>query len=419
MKSVLGSRRVRFILAAAAALAFSAAPQAVRSARAEPTGPASAPVQTAAEPLKIVVTAVQGTAEVKLQSGQAWQKVAAGMELPVGCQIRTGIPGVVQLKVGDDQICRIDRLSLVRVVRAEEGEGKIKTVMGMTYGRVSKDVDEPVEPHDDTIVSPTSTLAVRGTRVSLYDQPPYAPEAVSLTGRAVYTNSKGRAVRLGKKGEGTVKVNDTSDNAATYQLAQEAVASSVDNRELSALGSLARESAGGPITRDIAGLLQFNLTWSNGALANSVMDFSVTSPDMGGTVFTMAPPPTFVPSPTPPGTLSTTSGGKYITGVGTGIGDVADSDGNGKQEIVWGDPTGSFPAGTYTITATLRGTDSAVLAPGDLTATVVSVTENLPNSAPKTVTALESILGDSGPNKLAVTYTVTLPATNPKLNISR
>ena len=35
-----------------------------------------------------------------------------------------------------------------------------------------------------------SALPVRGTRVSLYDQPPFAPQATSLTGRAAFRNQR-------------------------------------------------------------------------------------------------------------------------------------------------------------------------------------------------------------------------------------
>src|ERR1700683_1194212 len=99
-------------------------------------------------------------------------------------------------------------------------DGTIATDVGMEYGRVSKDVDVPQRPHEDTIVTPASTLAVRGTRVSLYDQPPFEPEAISLTGQAVFSGlgQQVRAAAFGAKGEGTAGVTSSNPSAASNAL---------------------------------------------------------------------------------------------------------------------------------------------------------------------------------------------------------
>ena len=58
-------------------------------------------------------------------------------------------------------------------------------------------IEEAGVEYDSTIRSPNAALAVRGTLVSLYDQPPFAPEAVSLTGRAVFRNTRRQLVAFG------------------------------------------------------------------------------------------------------------------------------------------------------------------------------------------------------------------------------
>ena len=151
----------------------------------------------------------------------------AGQELVEGCEFRTGPQGTIQFTVGADDIFRVDRLSLVQVIRANLANGKIKTTVGMSYGRVSKDVDAPILPHDDTIVSPSSTLAVRGTQVSLYDQPPYEPEAVSLTGHAVFDTMGRERVSFGAKGEGTAIVTANNPDPAGNALADSIVDPSI------------------------------------------------------------------------------------------------------------------------------------------------------------------------------------------------
>jgi len=172
-----------------------------------------------AGPLNVHVTAVRGGAQFRPDAGTQWKAVTVGMDASEGVEFRTGPWGVVQFTVGTDQIFRVDRLSVVKVLRANLlPDGTIHTDVGMTYGRVSKDVDLPERSHVDTIISPSSTLAVRGTHVSMYDQPPYAPEAWSLTGAAIYRNTNGQQFSFGSKGGGTNKVSGDTIGAAQLQL---------------------------------------------------------------------------------------------------------------------------------------------------------------------------------------------------------
>lgn len=189
-------------LVLASAIAIHIAPPA--SAQTHPSA------QTENGTLEIIVTAVQGSAQYRPPGEAKWKALTQGLQLVEGTELRTGTKGSVQFKVLPDQVYRVDRLTAIKILRANLQNGTIKTDLGMTYGRVSKDLDAPSRPHDDTIVSPSSTLAVRGTRVSLYDQPPYTAEAVSLTGTAVFQNAKRQAVAFGAKGQGKTSV--TADN---------------------------------------------------------------------------------------------------------------------------------------------------------------------------------------------------------------
>jgi len=169
--------------------------------------------------LRIHVTAVQGGGQFRPDANSKWQKATEGLDLPEGVELRTGPKGSIQFTVGTDQIFRVDRLTVVKVLRANlMDDGTIRTDVGMTYGRVSKDVDLPVHPHVDTIISPSTTLAVRGTHVSSYDQPPYTPQAWSLTGAATWRNTNGQLVYFGSKGGGTSTVAGNTTGAGQYQL---------------------------------------------------------------------------------------------------------------------------------------------------------------------------------------------------------
>jgi hypothetical protein len=171
-------------------------------------------------PLAIHVTAVQGGAQYRAAGEMKWRALKGPLDLSEGTELRTGPKGVIQFTVGTDQVYRVDRLTVVKLLRANLGaDGTIKTDVGMTYGRVSKDVDAPARPHEDVIVTPSSTLAVRGTRVSLYDQPPFEPEAISITGTAIANfNKLSHSVVFGAKGQGVAAVNANNPDAANNSL---------------------------------------------------------------------------------------------------------------------------------------------------------------------------------------------------------
>jgi len=171
-------------------------------------------------PLSINVTAVEGGTQYRAPGETKWHPLKAGTTLAEGGELRTGPKGVIQFTVGPDQVYRVDRLTVVKLLRANlSPDGTIKTDVGMTYGRVSKDIDAPARPHEDTIVTPSSTLAVRGTRVSLYDQPPYEPEAISLTGTFIVNfNKLANAVPVGTKGGGTTTVTESHTDPTDQQL---------------------------------------------------------------------------------------------------------------------------------------------------------------------------------------------------------
>jgi hypothetical protein len=53
-------------------------------------------------------------------------------------------------------------------------------------------------------------LTIRGTKVSIFDQPPFVPQAVSLTGRAMFADAR-KSVAFGGKSKTVVRADkDTS-----------------------------------------------------------------------------------------------------------------------------------------------------------------------------------------------------------------
>jgi len=183
----------------------------------ETTSPAAAATSPAVEGLKATVTGVEGVVQVRKAEDQPWQKATVGMVLDQNAEFRTGPRSAVQFKIPPDQTITLDRLGTVKVLQAVNENGKIKTNLGMRYGRTRYDIEAAGREHESTISSPSSTLAVRGTKVSLYDQRPFVSQAVSLTGRAEFRDARKR-IRFGGPGAGKLKVNENAGSAAEASL---------------------------------------------------------------------------------------------------------------------------------------------------------------------------------------------------------
>src|SRR5258705_9520126 len=138
--------------------------------------PASNPA-AAAVALTATITGIEGIVQVRQREDAAWQKATVGMKLGEGAEFRTGPRSAVRFEIPPDQTITLDRLGTVKLIEAIQKNQGVKTDLGMKYGRVRYDVEAAGLSHDSTIHSPGSALAVRGTRVTLYDQPPFTPQA--------------------------------------------------------------------------------------------------------------------------------------------------------------------------------------------------------------------------------------------------
>lgn len=150
--------------------------------------------------MKVYITEVKGLVQVRDTDTQPWRTAAAKMIVTQGAEFRTGPHSSVTCVIPPDQTFTLDRLGTVRVEEAAKHGDKITTDLIMKYGRTRYDIEAAGLEHEASIVSPSSTLAVRGTTVSLFDQPPFRPEAISYTGRAVFTYHKSTITVGQKKG---------------------------------------------------------------------------------------------------------------------------------------------------------------------------------------------------------------------------
>src|SRR5439155_10029161 len=195
----------------------------------------------------------------------------------------------------------LDRLGTVKVLQAVNDGGKLKTNLGMRYGRTRYDIEAGGREHESTITSPSSTLAVRGTKVSVFDQRPFPAEAVSLTGRAEFRDFKKRLF-FGGKNAGKTKINTQTNSPAQFALGQSVVDPGIQLARTDAENALVQSllSSGATISFDfdkgirvvrggdvprtdaelvpnLPGNLDFVLRWTG----NSDVNLAVISPGQG------------------------------------------------------------------------------------------------------------------------------------------
>jgi hypothetical protein len=192
---------------------------ALARARAQPAPPATTAFAPASQTLAVTAIGVEGLVQVREASDKPWQKAVVGMVVGEGAEFRTAPRSALRCFIPPDQTFTLDRLGVVKVLQAVRDGQVFKTQVGMPFGRTRYDIEEGGLEHRTSMVTPSSTLAIRGTKVSVFDQPPFAPSAVSLTGRAEYRTAR-RQVAFGNKGQGRTEVSAETANSAEYALLQ-------------------------------------------------------------------------------------------------------------------------------------------------------------------------------------------------------
>ncbi|HMB94951.1 MAG TPA: FecR domain-containing protein, partial [Tepidisphaeraceae bacterium] len=173
------------------------------------------------EPISATIMEIKGHVQARLTRDGQWVAAKEQMVLPEGAEIRTGPKSSVTFVIPPDQTITLDRLGTLEIIRSNFENGKIMTDLGMKYGRTNYDIEAHGQAHDAKVHSPGAVLAIRGTHVSLYDQPPFTPQAESFTGRAMFGYAK-RFVPVGSKGGSYAKITAGSSGAADTSL-QESV----------------------------------------------------------------------------------------------------------------------------------------------------------------------------------------------------
>lgn len=173
------------------------------------TEPATAPAGTF-----VVARVVAGRAQVRLRpDDKNYVPCVVGMTLEPDSEICTDPKGMVWIET-QGKLIRGGGTTVMRVGTLKADDGKVSTQIDMKHGTENLDFDSGGPTGDATLRSPNDTLAVRGTKVSLYDQPGFESRATSLTGTAEFENFRRQRVLFGKLGArvGSGDIVVTSDN---------------------------------------------------------------------------------------------------------------------------------------------------------------------------------------------------------------
>ena len=156
--------------------------------------------------LRAIVTGIQGDlVEIRPSPTADWKRARPGLVLTEGTEIRTGPKSAIRFLIPADEAFCLDSQGDITLNQAVVDARHAKTRVGLEHGRLREDLSHaaPVRieqagiEHDTVIQSPNSALAIRGTKVSLFEQASFAPVAVSLTGQATFTNVNGVRVPVG------------------------------------------------------------------------------------------------------------------------------------------------------------------------------------------------------------------------------
>jgi hypothetical protein len=172
------------------------APQTPPPAPAQTPPPATAPKveplpEGKQETLQALVIAVEGKAEWKAASAEKFKAAAVNDLLDAGAEIRTGLRSTVTLRVGKNATLVVDRASRVELPVMVQDGAVLRTRAAVHRGKCEFKVEAVAITSDFQVVTPSATLAVRGTGFTVEWG---ALEGVKVTG--VDTN-RVRAIELG------------------------------------------------------------------------------------------------------------------------------------------------------------------------------------------------------------------------------
>lgn len=328
------------------------------------TQPATAPgIAIPDGPISGTITGIEGNVSIKRQGEEKAVKAAIGLVINEGDEIQTSLRSAVQFQIPPDQTITIDRLSKIQLIRSNFENGKFNTDIGMKYGRTRYDIEAAGREHDAKVRSPSSVLAIRGTKVMLFDQPPFTPTAQSLTGRAFFRDVR-KQVAVGTRNGGKTRVTADRDSPAQTALADASVNPKGESATSIADQYFGFSPAAFNTIKESGGVFEIFGQANNQAILDSLsvvgvitgvqpsFEISFTGSDGANIDLEVLSPRgdlTTVLNDLNNGGIRSPSGGNYALNSGP----VSTAEPFGVDIVVFDDPLNVAPRGVYTITSRL------------------------------------------------------------------
>ena len=148
----------------ASALASSASAQ---EPAAKPGDAAPAADAPAGDPLRAVFIDVSGKVQWRADENAPWQEAKINDVVAAGVEVRTGLRSHAALRVGRNATALLDAGTLFQLPTiAQDGE-TLRTSAAVKHGRADFKVDKVGLSNDFKVVTPSTTLAVRGTEFAV------------------------------------------------------------------------------------------------------------------------------------------------------------------------------------------------------------------------------------------------------------
>jgi hypothetical protein len=116
-------------------------------------------------PLRAVVMEAAGRCQWRQQAQDAWREAAVDDLLEGGAEIRTALGATMALRIGQNASLLIGQSSRVLLPQVAQEGAALRTTVQLTRGRADFKVDRVGLTNDFSIVTPSTTLAVRGSAV--------------------------------------------------------------------------------------------------------------------------------------------------------------------------------------------------------------------------------------------------------------
>lgn len=143
-------------------------------ARGPTTRPTTGPGSAGELAERARVSFIKGTVEARASAESPWHAAEAGEELGRAAQVRLGVRSDVFIHFANaDKTVVIDRLGITKMDEVFRSIDRAKkreinsTSRPMPYGRTRYDIPEGEVEHQSEIIAESSTLAIRGDKVSV------------------------------------------------------------------------------------------------------------------------------------------------------------------------------------------------------------------------------------------------------------